>query len=165
MGEKMAKYDGNAAYNFEMFEPQKQRTEPQIKVIHNQKHRKIQNRNFMLRVLTYAAIFLVGMISILFNQIAITEVTNQVSEKTKELETLQNEYRMLQNEMESSVALANIETIVTRDMGMVKLDESQITYVNLSEGDAKVVPNDSDAGFFSKTKNSIRNLVEYISAQ
>ncbi len=151
----MANYNDSSAYKFELFEQKKQRTEPQIKVIRNRRLEKAQNRAFMLRVMAYVAVFFVGIISILLNQIAITELTNEVSQKTAELEDLENEYRMLTTEMESSVALANIQTIITRDLGMTKLSDDQITYVNLSEGDTMTLPDSGDSGIFAKLWNSI----------
>ena len=120
--------EGSSAYNFEMFEPQKQRTQPQFKVVQNKKMERVRTRNFILKVATYVSVFFVGVISVLFNQIAITEITNEVSNKNAELNTLQNEYRMLEAQLESSVALTNIEETVTRQLGLTKLDSSQITY-------------------------------------
>ena len=119
--------EGSSAYNFEMFEPQKQRTQPQFKVVQNKKMERVRTRNFILKVATYVSVFFVGVISVLFNQIAITEITNEVSNKNAELHTLQNEYRMLEAQLESSVALTNIEETVTRQLGLTKLDSSQIT--------------------------------------
>jgi len=143
----MANYNSSSAYKFELFEEKSQRTEPEFKVIRNKQLEKAQHRNFMLRTVVYVAVFFVGIISILFNQIAITELTNQVSVKTSELEQLENEYRMLSAELEGSVALSNIESIITRDLGMAKLSEDQISYINLSEGDMMTVPEESSSIF------------------
>ena len=151
----MATYNDSSAYKFELFENKKQRTEPQFKVIRNKKLEKAQNRNFMVKTVVYVSVFFVGIISILFNQIAITELTNEVSEKTNQLAQLENEYRMLSTELESSVALANIETIITRDLGMTKLNDDQITYVNLSEGDTMTLPEEVGSGVLTKVWNSI----------
>ncbi len=151
----MANYNDSSAYKFELFENKKQRTEPQFKVIRNKKLEQAQNSNFMVKTMAYVAVFFVGIISILFNQIAITELTNEVSEKTNQLSQLENEYRMLSAELESSVALSNIETIITRDMGMTKLTDDQITYVNLSEGDTMTLPEEAGSGILSKVWNSI----------
>ena len=151
----MANYNDSSAYKFELFENKKQRTEPQFKVIRNKKLEQAQNRNFMVKTMAYVAVFFVGIISILFNQIAITELTNEVSEKTNQLSQLENEYRMLSAELESSVALSNIETIITRDMGMTKRTHDQITYVNLSEGDTMTLPEEAGSGILSKVWNSI----------
>ncbi len=151
----MATYNDSSAYKFELFENKKQRTEPQFKVIRNKKLEKAQNRNFMVKTMVYVSVFFVGIISILFNQIAITELTNEVSEKTNQLAQLENEYRMLSTELESSVALANIETIITRDLGMTKLNDDQITYVNLSEGDTMTLPEEAGSGVLAKVWNSI----------
>ena len=151
----MATYNDSSAYKFELFENKKQRTEPQIKVIRNRQAEKAQNQAYMARVLAYVAVFFVGIISILFNQIAITELTNDVSKKTNELAQLENEYRMLSAELESSVALSNIETVISRDLGMAKLSDDQITYINLSNGDTKTLPDES-SGLFAKVWNSIQ---------
>lgn len=151
----MATYNDSSAYKFELFESKKQRTEPQFKVIRNKKLEKAQNRNFMLKTLVYVSVFFVGIVSILFNQIAITELTNEVSQKTSELEQLENEYRMLSAELESSVALSNIETIITRDLGMAKLSDDQITYINLSDGDTMTVPEENSGSILAKVWNSI----------
>ena len=151
----MANYNDSSAYKFELFENKKQRTEPQFKVIRNKNLEQAQNRNFMVKTMVYVAVFFVGIISILFNQIAITELTNEVSEKTTQLSQLENEYRMLSAELESSVALSNIETIITRDMGMTKLSDDQITYVNLSAGDMMTLPEEAGSGMLSKVWNAI----------
>ena len=149
----MAHYNDSSAYKFELFENKKERTEPQIKVIHNKEVGKAQNRAFMIKMVAYVAVFFVGIISILFNQIALTEMTEKVSTRTSDLEKLENEYRMLTTEMESSVALANIQTIITRDLGMTKLSDDQVTYVNLSEGDVLTLPEGSDGNIFTKIWN------------
>lgn len=150
----MAYYNDSSAYKFELFENKKERTEPQIKVIQNKEADKARNREFMLKMAAYVAVFFVGIISILYSQISLTEVTEKVSTKTSELEKLENEYRMLTTEMESSVALSNIQTIITRDLGMTKLNDDQVTYVNLSEGDVMTLPEGSDGNIFTKIWNS-----------
>ncbi len=151
----MATYNDSSAYKFELFENKKQRTEPQIKVIRDRQAEQAQNRAFLAKTIAYVAVFFVGIVSILFNQIAITELTNEVSKKTGELEQLENEYRMLSAELESSVALSNIETVISRDLGMAKLNDDQITYINLSDGDTKTLPEGS-GGLFANVWNSIQ---------
>ena len=153
--------EGSSAYNFEMFEPQKQRTQPQFKVVQNKKMERVRTRNGILKVATYLTVFLVGVIYVLFNQIAITEITNEVSNKNAELNTLQNEYRMLEAQLESSVALTNIEETVTRQLGLTKLDSSQITYLSLSEEDTYTIPEEKQGSLWAR----IKQVVEYISAQ
>ncbi len=153
----MANYNSSSAYQFELFENKKQRTEPQIKVIRDRRMERARSRNNTLKTMAYVAVFLVGIISILLNQIAITELTNEVSAKTTELAQLENEYRMLSTELESSVALSNIQTIITRDLGMAKLDDSQITYVNLSEGDTMTLPEGSTGSPLTKVWSAIKD--------
>ena len=152
----MATYQSSSAYQFELFEEKKQYTQPQIKVIRNRKLERARQRAAMLRTVAAVAVFFVGIVSILFQQISLTEMTNQVSQKSSQLEQLENQHRMLSAELESSVALSNIETIITRDLGMAKLGEDQVTYMNLTEGDTLERPQESH-GFFSKILSSIRD--------
>ncbi len=147
----------SSAYKFELFEDRKQRTEPRIKVIRDRRLEKAYNRNNAIKTLAFVSVFFVGVISILLNQIAITELTNQVSKKTAELENLENEYRILSTELESSMALSNIQTVITRDMGMTKLNDSQVTYVNLSEGDTMTLPEGSESNIFAKVWNAVKD--------
>ncbi len=147
----------SSAYKFELFEDRKQRTEPHVKVIRDRTKEKAYNQINNLKTLAFAGVFFVGVISILLNQIAITELTNQVSKKTAELENLENQYRILSTELESSTALSNIQTVITRDLGMTKLNDSQITYMNLSEGDTMTLPEGSEGGILTKVWNAVKD--------
>ena len=127
----------NLAYDFERFETQrkvKPKAKVQLEVVKKQQAQK--TRYLIAKTATCIAIFFVGVLGIILSQVAITEVTMQITNCNQELELLQSDYRTLTAELESTMALNNIETIVTREMGMSKLREDQVTYVSLSDGDS-----------------------------
>ena len=78
------------------------------------------------------------------------------------MELLQSDYRTLTAELESSMALNNIESIVTREMGMSKLRENQVAYVNFSDGDSVDTVETKNTSFFEKLKETFSKLMEYL---
>ena len=97
-------------------------------------------------------------------------VKKQQAQKTRylitncnqELELLQSDYRTLTAELESTMALNNIETIVTREMGMSKLREDQVTYVSLSDGDSVDAVETHTTSILEQIKATFSQVLEYI---
>ena len=109
----------NVAYDFDRFEIQRQpQRKPKLKVV-TKKQQQRKNKEFIAKVAVCVAIFFVGVLGVIFSQ----------------LELLESDYRTLSAELESSMALNNIESTVTRENGMAKLREDQVTYVSFSDGD------------------------------
>ena len=107
----------NLAYDFERFETQhkvKPTAKVQLEVVKRQQAQK--TRYLIAKTATCIAIFFVGVLGIILSQVAITEVTMQITNCNQELELLQSDYRTLTAELESTMALNNIETTVTREM-------------------------------------------------
>ena len=86
----------------------------------------------------------------------------QITSSTQELELLQSEYRTLSAELESSTALSNIETVATREMGMSKLREDQVTYVSFSDGDSVDEVENLNPSLLDQLKAAVSSLMEYI---
>lgn len=86
----------------------------------------------------------------------------QITSSTQELELLQSDYRTLSAELESSTALSNIETVATREMGMSKLREDQVTYVSFSDGDSVDEVENLNPSLLDQLKAAVSSLMEYI---
>lgn len=86
----------------------------------------------------------------------------QITNCNQELELLQSDYRTLTAELESTMALNNIETIVTREMGMSKLREDQVTYVSLSDGDSVDAVETHTTSILEQIKATFSQVLEYI---
>lgn len=158
----MAK-QSNLAYDFERFEVQAQESKEKVKIkVVSQRQQKRQNRYFVAKVAACVTVFFVGVLGIILSQVAITEVTMQITKCNQRLELLQSDYRTLTAELESSMALNNIESIVTREMGMSKLRENQVAYVNFSDGDSVDTVETKNTSFFEKLKETFSKLMEYL---
>ena len=84
----------NLAYDLKRFETRPQpKTRPQVKVVRQQEQAR-RTRNLIAQTAVCITIFFVGIIGIIFSQVAITEVTMDITNKTQKLEQLQSEIAM-----------------------------------------------------------------------
>ena len=56
--------------------------------------------------------------------------------KNEELNTLTGEYTRLQTELEAKISLKNIEEYATTTLGMSKVGQDQVQYVNVEQGES-----------------------------
>ena len=99
-----------------------------------------------------------------FFQMQLTELTTEVSRQNDALSELTAENVSLTTRQMSSVNLDEVEKYAVNTLGMVKMDNSQIEYVSLTNPDTVTV---SDSGIsldalFSGLARSFSAIVEYI---
>ena len=120
---------GQAAYNFEQFEQPKVHRE--FRAVQGGKRASRMQALKRFRV-TAASLILVGMVVTLLSCNArLTELTGEIQATQKELTTSQSTYDYLQGQLEGISTMKNVEEIAVDQLGMTKLDASQITYVTL----------------------------------
>ncbi len=85
-----------------------------------------------LRTLLSAVLFLGLAICLLRSKATITELTTQIQREQTQLVAEQSTYNYLNSELNSRTSMANVEEVANR-LGLMKLDDSQITYVRLEE--------------------------------
>lgn len=97
------------------------------------------------------------------SQITLNEKTINNKNMEKELELIVDENEMLAAKIESKNSIANVEEIAVGQLGMVKLQEYQIHYVNLAEDDSVEIADESEKGsIFDGIVASFNILLEYL---
>ena len=101
---------------------------------------------------------------ILFCQMQLTELTTQVSQQNDKLDELTAENVSLSTRRMSSVDLNAVEEYATGTLGMVKMDNSQIEYISLTNPDTVTVAESGVSldALFSGLARSFSAIVEYI---
>ena len=84
---------------------------------------------FVLCVGMLVALFSVS----LYSRAVLATINEDINAKTAELSTLTGEYTRLQTELESKISLKNIEEYATANLGMMKIDSTQVQYLNAEE--------------------------------
>ena len=88
----------------------------------------------LIRVLL--SILVLGLVvSLLYSQATISALSSEIESTRQELLTAQSTYDYLSGEMDDITSTTNIAAIAQGELGLVKADPSQITYIDLeSEG-------------------------------
>lgn len=87
-------------------------------------------------------------------------VYNQVAALNDELELVEAENVRLQSELESRMSAKNVEEYAENELGMRKIDSSQIKYIRIQTDDVVDIPQQDD-GLISKIKGFFDSCVEY----
>ncbi len=110
-----------------------------------------------------AAMLLLFLIVYSYMQISVFNV--EASALQAELKVLDNEEKELQKKLDSHIDFATIEAQAVQELGLVKLDSSQIIGIDLSGEDHGEVLGeetlwDSVRGFFASAAASVRSIVD-----
>lgn len=85
-----------------------------------------------------ALALLVGLaVNLLQSEVTITELTSQIQEAKATLVVEQSEYTYYTSTLNSKASIANVEETASR-LGLIKLDDSQITYIRLDDASVLV---------------------------
>ena len=110
------------------------------------------------------AVLAVVSVYILFCQMQLTELNTEVSKANTKLDELTAENVSLTTKQVNSLDMDQVEEYATDKLGMVKLDNSQIEYVTLTNPDTVTV---AESGLsldtlFAGLARSFSAIVEYI---
>ena len=164
----MASQNSNEAYDFALFEPKRQQEVPQKKsnIIELPKEKLEQNRRSKVNPVRAISGFLVlavmlGIVgTIVYGQVQLTELTEQLNTATKTLNENQSVYTQMKMKSESKLSLQAVENYATDKLGMKKIEQSQVEPIELSKGDkTQVVQNEQNKSWLTSLWNSIAQLL------
>ena len=126
------------AYDFAVFESGKPRSQPEqavpLRSVKGGKKApgKLQHLLGSFWNLLGTVVFVALAALLIQSKATITELNAQVRRTQAELTTAQSTHNYLSSELNARTSMANIEEIANR-LGLMKKDDSQITYVRLEE--------------------------------
>ena len=123
----------NVAYDLSMYETllehkaEKKEEKQPAKVI------KIKNRHTFKTVINVLSIAIIVslIIAVIYTNASITQTTNQIAKTQKAITEIESEKAYLEFTLESRMSLDEIETYAVNVLGMVKMDSSQVEYVEI----------------------------------
>ena len=121
--------------------------QPEMRVVRGGKHGLNRARQFAAVALhVIAAALLLGLIfSVVHSQARITELNGQINDTRTGLTAAQCEYDYLSTKMSDITSRASLQDVAEGQLGLVKADQSQITYIQLEE-QSVIEKTGSDAG-------------------
>ncbi|MDD6236331.1 MAG: cell division protein FtsL [Clostridiales bacterium] len=115
-----------------------------------------------VKVLLFLMVIIGLSFSVMYSRAQLNELGAKVNSAAKELETLKSENIRLQTELEDRISLKNVEEYATVELGMEKMDASQVEYVTLSGGNQVEITENNDSSVWQKIKNFFDDMMEYI---
>lgn len=138
---------GQAAYNFEAFEVS-EKPQTQLRAVKGGKHthrvRRAKNRTLLCGIILVALVC-----GLLYSNVQKNELTTDIQRTQNLLAEAMSENDYLRSELESTTGMRNVEELATSTLGLMKVDNSQITYVNLENESVIVTAENGFQRFFS----------------
>ena len=130
--------------------PKVERPQPKVKVVRGGRHGLNRARHLAAAMVNVLAVaLLLGLVvSVVYSQAKITELNGQINEAKTQLTAAQSEYDYLATQMSNITSRTSLQQVAEGQLGLVPVDPSQITYVQLE-----------DESVIEKTTNSAQLLV------
>ena len=117
--------------------------------------------------LSFNQIFMVVVVLVLaaglvINYLSLHEVSADLIEANKTYEKLVTQGEVLKHQIEQQVNFSNIDQLATERLGMVKVQNYQIRYVDIVEADSMSAVQAEESGLMNNIVRSFSILVEYL---
>ncbi|HHV32307.1 MAG: hypothetical protein E7518_00245 [Ruminococcaceae bacterium] len=163
----MASRKGSEAYDFALFEPKRRQEEPQKQdnIIKLPKEKLEQNRRPKVSPVKAVSAFLAMIVmlgivgTIVYGQVQLTELTEQLNSATKTLNEQKSVYTQLKMKSESQFSLQAVESYATDKLGMKRIEQSQVEPIELSKGDKTQVVQSGNQNWFTSLWDTIVHLL------
>ena len=143
----------SAAYDLSTFAPEERR-QPRVRVVKTSKNKKRSQNAFKAKCVAYVVLLVVLMSGTVYSRQQLTEIKSDINKSTAELTEIQSENAYLNYELESTVSLRNVETYAEDELGLVKVDSSQVEYISIQD-ENKIEAGDKNENIFQSFFNMI----------
>ncbi|WP_312643012.1 hypothetical protein [Hydrogenoanaerobacterium sp.] len=150
----------SAAYDLSLFEERSERRT--IKVIKNNYPTPSLLFGLSPVAVLFTAIIVVAITSLfIYNNVVLTEIGAQINTVAAEAAELESEHVRLQASLENKMSVKSIETSAENSLGLVKMDRSQIEYINLAPDDVVEVA-EQDLANGNLVEQVVAKIKEYL---
>ena len=119
------------AYDLTQFAPEEKRQQ-RVRVVKTDRKGR-EKRQFKIRLVLSVVILFVLMAATVYSRMRLTEYKRATIAANQELTEISSENAYLNYELESKVSLRNAEDYAVKELGLVRLDSSQVEYVHLND--------------------------------
>lgn len=142
--EKIVSFNGSAAPKVRP-EPQKK---PQLELVKKTRMtaRQVQQQTAAetrktIKVMCVAMAVLMFMVLAIYSRVKLDEINREISSVEKKIELAQSDAVKLNNELNAIVSINNVEEYATNQLGMTKIQDYQVYYIDMSTDDRVAVVN------------------------
>ena len=149
------------AYDLELFENRAQRPRAKVRAVRGKK--KASRLNLQtVKTVALAVVMAALVVGFLYSQATITELTVDIQNVQSELVSEQSTYNYLSGVLDSKTSLRNVEQIAAGELGLVKVDRSQVTYFSLESESVINRPQTAAQKITEFLSTGLLSLMEYL---
>ena len=127
------------------------------------KNRRKEKTVAPFKIILAAAVAVAVCVAMIYSQVVLTELTSEVSFYENQITELNTEYVRLQGELEASTSIKTLEEAAEKELGLAKIDSSQVEYVNLTGEDEITVAHTGGKYLIEQYWNSfVEFIAEYL---
>ncbi len=149
----------NLAYDISVYEPVEKR-ESQRKIVAQKTAKEKSISAFKALVTALATVLL--LCAILYGKVKTTELYNKEAQLEAQLSELTSDNNAMRTQLESKVSLNNVEEYAVNVLGLQKLEQGQIEYLEVESDNITKVIVEKDKSVFGVAKNWFDEVLEYI---
>ena len=149
------------AYDLELFENRAQRPRAKVRAVRGRK--KASRLNLQtVKTVAVAVVMAALVVGFLYSQATITELTVDIQNVQSDLVNEQSTYNYLSGVLDSKTSLRNVEQIAAGELGLVKVDRSQVTYFSLESESVINRPETAAQKITEFLSTGLLSLMEYL---
>lgn len=150
----------NLAFDYGKYNEENEQSVRSIR--HKKNARSAADRKKSAATVAGIILLLALLSAMIFGKVEISSLYAQRTELQTQLEEVQNENVSLESELAQKTNMTKVEEYAENELGLQKLDKSQIEYVEVdADNVAKIVQSD-DSNIFVKIKRWFNSALEYI---
>lgn len=149
------------AYDLELFENRAQRPRAKVRAVRGKKRASRLNLQ-TVKTAAVAVVMAALVVGFLYSQATITELTVDIQNVQSDLVSEQSTYNYLSGVLDSKTSLRNVEQIAAGELGLVKVDRSQVTYFSLESESVINRPETAAQKITEFLNTGLLSLMEYL---
>lgn len=149
------------AYDLELFENRAQRPRAKVRAVRGKKRASRLNLQ-TVKTVAVAVVMAALVVGFLYSQATITELTVDIQNVQSDLVSEQSTYNYLSGVLDSKTSLRNVEQIAAGELGLVKVDRSQVTYFSLESESVINRPETAAQKITEFLSTGLLSLMEYL---
>lgn len=168
---RQSSYERNAARKMETAPKRKNlaQSKPELKLVKKPKKTYRQAKSEMraarlqaAKIITVSFMLLIMISALIYGRMKVDELDRQIQNTKTELSAAQSENVRLNMEIDSLITLKNVEEYAQTNLGMVKMENHQIEYIDLSGEDKATVSGNKTLKKSNEKKDSSKTMfMEY----
>jgi cell division protein FtsL len=153
----------NLAYEYENYDALDEREEEYAAKIRRKRSANKRRKNAANIKIVAAAVIVLALFSAMtYGRVELSKLYSDKTELDSQLTVLQNENISLESELAQKTGLTKVEDYAENQLGLQKLDKSQIEYVEIEEQTTAESIAPEDTNIFVKIKDWFNGVVEYL---